>query len=166
MAVTKGIRTRSSPDWYAQYLSVAGAGNSDNPGTQAYKYFGLLNNSTTGYYLAVYAFQVTSNISPLFDLFWVRETIGARVNFASRINPLLPAPPGEVFYLNNGATPVLQNPFVTVGAFTPTNSGGNWPLFIIPPQWALYGAAPGGDDRSGLSWFFVPMADTKCTQAV
>lgn len=164
MPTPKGIRVRSTPDWFALYMSVAGYGNSDNPGTQANKYVGLRNDSTAGYYLAIYSFQVTTNIAPLADLFFTTDIVGSPVRGGTRCNPSQGNPPGTVYYVNAGSSTLLTNPFVTVGGFTPNTGAGGFPLFVIPAGWAIYGVAQGGDDRFGLTWFYLPVVDPKCTQ--
>lgn len=164
MPTPKGIRVRQTADWFALYLSCTGYANYDNPGQQHFKYTGLNNNSTAGQYIAVYFSNFITNISPVTDLFMLGEPLGSQVATGVRVNQQQGAPPGAMFYLDNGASPLISNQFMSVGGFTNSNSNGTFPQFIIPPGYTLTMCPRLGDDASGCAFWYLPMVDPRCIQ--
>lgn len=160
MPVPKGVRTRVTPDWFAQYLST-GAGQA--PGTMPthFNYISLYNNSTQGANLFVYGVFPVSGVSVYLLFYFRHETFGGKQADCVRINPSLGAPDGQIYFQDNGTSQIPDTPVSLISAFAGAAVVSDAPLFVVPPGWSLVAGTPSPDSGPACAFTFIPFLDTK-----
>jgi hypothetical protein len=165
MAVTKGIRTRTSPDWYARYVSTGALQVLNGPNTH-FQYISLYNNSTSGQFLFVHWLMCVAAVSSALLFYFRQGTQGGFTSNCVRINPSQPAPAGQMYILDNDTSPIPDPIIGLQSTFTGGAIAGGAPIFIVPPGWSLLAGPTVADSAPGLSVQYIPYADQDGKQAV
>ena len=158
MAVTKGIRTRATPDWFVRYLSQ-GAGFVFNGNTGDFYYISLFNNSINGAYFFVYGAFPVAEVAPYMYFFQVPEALGALYQNCQRVNPTIGAPAGQIYTYDNGSSPLANQGISLIATFAGAAVLSPAPLFIIPPGHSLVAATAVSDTAPACGFTYVPMLD-------
>lgn len=165
MPTPKGIRVRSTPDWFTTYMSTAGAFQSD-PSDTNFLYTALYNNSPNGYYLFVYGMMPTDDVNTVAPVYLINGPLGSFAAPGTRINPSLGAPPGNVTTLNNGPSAISLTPTTIMAVAFAGASVQDMPLFVLPPNWSVAVGGTLHTTIAGCGFWYIPMVDSLGMQAV
>jgi hypothetical protein len=160
MATPKGVRVRSTPDYFCNYLSFAGAATVIGP-SHAFLVTALYNNSASGAYLYVYGLAIDDDSNTISNVYLQNGTFGSFANQGYRINPSIGAPPGQAFTLNNGLAPIPATAVTQIGVAFSSTASFEHPLFIIPPGWSLGFSGVSASLANAVTYWYVPFLDTK-----
>jgi hypothetical protein len=155
----KGIRTRSTGDWFSQYMSLGGHAVPINSGLNDFQQISLANNSTDGSALYIWSVSAVTDNSDYFQVATVYGTIGGLARACHRPNP-----PGLIYYSHDPANPISITPTSFYVEFDPPNSGGNYPLYILPAGFSLVFATSQKCAEIAINFWFMPMLDLKGRQ--
>lgn len=159
--IPKGIRTRATPDWFAQFMSMGGHGVPINSGLNDYQQISLYNDSNIGALLFVWGISSVASNNDYFDVATIQGTIGTLQRGCQRINPSLGAPPGQIYYSNDPSNPIPITPTSFYCEFDPANLSGSGPLYIVPPGYSLVFVGPQKDAEMMINLWYMPMIDVK-----
>jgi len=159
MSIPKGIRVRSTPDWFTQFLSTGGAYIDSVP--NQYIYVSLYNDSKRGAFLFVYAVYPIAGDSIIAPAFLIQGTIGSQTGVGSRVNPSIGAPPGQIYLAQNGASAIVATLTSVMGIAFASGALSLAPLFIIPPGQSLVMGGQGADGEYGCGFWYIPFLDSQ-----
>ena len=165
MAAPKGVRSRSTPDWFSYYMSTAGT-FAQVIATTHFLYTSLYNDSSQGYYLHVFGLMPVDDINTVALAYLTQGTVGNQGPAASRINPMLPSPPGVTFTFDNGAAAIAATPTTVLAVAFAGATVQDVPLFVIPPTYSLVIGGVQATNLAGCGFWFIPMLDVRGVQAV
>jgi hypothetical protein len=164
VAFPKGIRTRATSDWFALYMSQGGYGLAPGTINQHYVAISLYNDSTQGYALFVWTTTSALGDVDFFNVDFVVGPFGDQVASCARINPTLGAPPGQILLYNDASSaPTLPASSVIATTFAGPQMGSG-PIYIVPANYSLVLWSPIQTNEAQVSYWYMPMIDTKGTQ--
>jgi len=138
----KGVYTRGTNDWFQS--SAATACGIVQTGTNGFKVLYLYNNDQRGRLLSVYSITASLDEDQGFAVGLINSFTGTQETApfgCFPINPLLPAPSGQVFgdTINFSGGQLIAITSSAFNDFSLSNQN-NAPLVLIPPGWSLFAA--------------------------
>lgn len=164
MPVPKGVRTRVTPDWFSYYLSTGGTFVDVSPALH-FLYTSLFNNSTRGQYLHVFGMFPVASDSTIAPVYMVKEPLGVLQNNCSRINPDVGAPPGQIYFFDNGVSAITDPIFSVLAVAFAGGSIQGVPMFIVPTGYSLVVGGNSADSSAGCGFWYIPMSDARGVNA-
>lgn len=157
----KGTYVRSTPDWFTDALAYGGGFYPDPGGAfQSFSTFSLFNNDRQGRLLSVYFFSAFWNGASIIlgDIY--PGSFGTYLADASSVNPLIGAPPGQIFLKTTvvGGSPpnpdITQPSFFFGLGFASAGIGYGAPLAIIPVGSSLRLSNDFVSAESGITFWY------------
>lgn len=156
----KGIRVRPTPDWFVRYLSTMGYGIPQGTyNTPTYQAISLYNNASNGANLYMWGISLIESNTDFANVTFANGAPGAVVASGIRVNPSQGAPPGQLYYAQNGTAPWNFTPVTTIPSFVAGPGAYNYPIAVIPPGQAMIIWSPLGTDEFVVSCWYIPMMD-------
>lgn len=160
MPQPKGIRTRGTPDWFARFLSAGGIVTSPGPlPPNQIQAITLWNNATDGSLLFVYSIFIQMSNGAEMQVAYVTEPIGSAQLACSRVNPQIGAPPGIIYWEQNGLTHYSLNFVGVIANFETPPTLGLFPQYIIPANSGLVLTSTTPGAQIDYQVYYVPMKD-------
>lgn len=158
MPTPKGVRVRSTPDWYARFAATGAVDVIGGTSTHFY-IISLFNNDTTGAYLFVHNIMCVAEVASAMTMFFRRGAQGALQASCTRINPAIGAPPGEMHFLDNDTTAPPDSIIFLQSTFTGGALIGGAPILIVPPGYSLCFVTDIADGGPGVGVQYIPFTD-------
>lgn len=165
MATPKGIRTRSTPDWYTRYASTGALQVLNGPPSH-FQYICLYNDSTIGAFLFVHWIMAVASVASAMLFYFRQGKQGSTQVSCIRINPTLAAPPGVITFFDNDVVQIPDSPILLQSTFTGGAIAGGPPILVVPPGYSLVAGTTVADGAPGVSFQYIPMTDVNGRQAI